>query len=63
MIFLIGEAGAGKTTIMNILRGKGFNEEYNATDIGEVSRPFLSTDSGLKIIKVIDTLEDNKTDD
>lgn len=27
MIFLIGEAGAGKTTIMNILRGKGFNEK------------------------------------
>lgn len=59
MIFLIGEAGAGKTTIMNILRGKGFNEEYNATDIGEVSRPFLSIDSRLKIIKVIDTSGSN----
>lgn len=59
MIFLIGEAGAGKTTIMNILRGNGFNEEYNATDIGEVSRPFLSIDSGLKIIKIIDTSGSN----
>lgn len=59
MIFLIGEAGAGKTTIMNILRGKGFNEKYNATDIGEVSRPFASFDSGLKIIKVIDTSGSN----
>ena len=44
---------------MNILWGKGFNEEYNETDIGEISRPFLSFDSGLKIIKVIDTSGSN----
>ena len=46
MIFLIGETGTGKTTIMNILWG-------------EVSRPFLNFDSGLKIIKVIDTSGSN----
>lgn len=55
-IFLEGKAGAGKTTIMNIMRGKGFNNEYEPTDKGESTFiPRIRFSKGIRLIQFIDT--------
>lgn len=54
-IFLVGESAAGKTTTMNIIKGKGFIEKYEETPIAESHNSFPIFCKGIKLIKIIDT--------
>lgn len=55
LIFLVGESAAGKTTTMNILKGKGFNEKYTPNPKGKIHNAPPIFNKGVKFIKVIDT--------
>lgn len=51
-IFLTGEPGAGKTTLMNIMMKKGFTKDTRATPNAYEKRTYIY---GIKRISVIDT--------
>lgn len=55
LIFLVVESAAGKTTTMNILKGKGFSEKYTPNPKGEIHNALPIFNKGINFIRIIDT--------